>query len=174
METTISVQGTAREKRGQPARIDVLREIAQLTRGELLEKTDAAGVAAMIAALPRPEPQERRVQLWAHRRGRVFSWCCSARFGLGEKRRGVFEMRMDPTMRDITERGSEGAHRTSGSALVPSAGFRVPRKRTFLPTLLPLERAAWKEVREGGTPSPALGTSALPGSGSAITFRPFK
>ena len=63
---SISVQGTSREKRGQPAKLDVLREIAQLTRGRLMESADPAAVLAAIAALPQPEPQERRVQLWAH------------------------------------------------------------------------------------------------------------
>jgi hypothetical protein len=66
LDTVISVQGTRREKRGQPARLEVLREIAQLTRGQLVASTDPAAVIAAIAALPQPEPLERRVQLWAH------------------------------------------------------------------------------------------------------------
>jgi hypothetical protein len=33
LETKISVQGTSREKRGQPARLDVLREISRFTKG---------------------------------------------------------------------------------------------------------------------------------------------
>jgi hypothetical protein len=66
LDTVISVQGTSREKRGQPARVDVLREIAQLTRGRVLESTDPAAIVAAIAALPQAEPQERRVQIWAH------------------------------------------------------------------------------------------------------------
>jgi uncharacterized membrane protein len=66
LDTTISVQGSAREKVGQPAKPEVLREIAQLTRGKYMETTDPATVAAAIAALPQPELQERRVQLWAH------------------------------------------------------------------------------------------------------------
>jgi hypothetical protein len=66
LDTSISVQGTSREKRGQPAQVDVLREIAQLTRGRLLENADPAAVVAAVASLPQPEPQERRLQLWAH------------------------------------------------------------------------------------------------------------
>ena len=66
LDTTISVQGSPREKVGQPAKPEVLREIAQLTRGKMVESTDPAAVAALIAALPQPEPQEHRVQLWAH------------------------------------------------------------------------------------------------------------
>jgi uncharacterized membrane protein len=66
LDTTISVQGSAREKLGQPAKFDVLREVAQLTRGRMMESADPAAVIAAIAALPQPELEERRVQLWAH------------------------------------------------------------------------------------------------------------
>ena len=66
LDTVISVQGAAREKLGQPAKFDVLREIAQLTRGRMMESADPATVIAAIAALPQPELEERRVQLWAH------------------------------------------------------------------------------------------------------------
>jgi hypothetical protein len=60
------VQGTSREKRGQPARVDVLSEIAQLTRGRMMESADPANLIAAIASLPHSDLQERRVQLWAH------------------------------------------------------------------------------------------------------------
>jgi hypothetical protein len=66
LETTISVQGSAREKIGQPAKPEVLREIAQLTRGKLMENPSPATVASAIAALPQPELVEHRVQLWSH------------------------------------------------------------------------------------------------------------
>jgi uncharacterized membrane protein len=66
LDTTISVQGSAREKIGKPAKPEVLREIAQLTRGQFMEHTTPAAIAALVAALPQPELQERRVQLWAH------------------------------------------------------------------------------------------------------------
>ena len=66
LDTTISVQGSAREKVGKPAKPEVLREIAQLTNGKFMENATPASIAALIAALPQPELQERRVQLWAH------------------------------------------------------------------------------------------------------------
>jgi hypothetical protein len=66
LDTTISVQGSAREKIGKPAKPEVLREIAQLTRGKFMENATPASIASLIAALPQPELQERRVQLWAH------------------------------------------------------------------------------------------------------------
>jgi uncharacterized membrane protein len=66
LDATVSVQGVSREKIGQPARLDVLREIAQTTRGALLKDANPATVTAAIAALPQPALEERRVQLWAH------------------------------------------------------------------------------------------------------------
>jgi uncharacterized membrane protein len=66
LDTTISVQGSAREKVGKPAKPEVLREIAQLTQGIFVENSSPAFLAKAIAALPQPELQERRVQLWAH------------------------------------------------------------------------------------------------------------
>jgi hypothetical protein len=90
LEAAISVQGTSREKRGQPARFDVLREIAQLTRGHLLENADPAAVIAAIAALPQPEPQERRVQLWAHPLWAGFLVLLLGVFWAGRKAAGTF------------------------------------------------------------------------------------
>ena len=66
LDAVISVQGVSREKLGQPAKFEVLREIAQLTRGKMLESASPAGVLAAVAALPKPEVQERRILLWAH------------------------------------------------------------------------------------------------------------
>jgi len=66
LETTIPIQGTAREKRGVPARPDVLDEIAQLTRGQMLESADVATVVAAVAALPEIPPEQRRLQIWSH------------------------------------------------------------------------------------------------------------
>ena len=66
LDTVISVQGVSREKIGQPARFDVLREIAQITRGALMKNADPAAAAAAISALPEESPEERRIQLWAN------------------------------------------------------------------------------------------------------------
>lgn len=64
--TSVTVQGTTRERIGEPARHDVLDEIARLTRGELLATIDPAVIRERVAALPEPEPIERRLRLWAH------------------------------------------------------------------------------------------------------------
>ncbi len=90
LDTTISVQGTSREKLGQPARIEVLREIAQLTRGKLMESADPAAVIAAIAALPQPEALERRVQLWAHPAWAGLLIVLMGVFWVGRKAAGTF------------------------------------------------------------------------------------
>ena len=60
--------------------------------------------------------------------------------------------------------------RAPGSARFQRVGFGILPKRTFCPawsdwTCLPYSTR--QEVREGGTPSPTLGTSALPGTSAA-------
>jgi hypothetical protein len=90
LEATISVQGTRKEKRGAPARPDVLREISQLTRGQFLDTTDPAKVVAAIAALPEPEIIERRVPLWAHPAWAGALVLLLAIFWIGRKAAGVF------------------------------------------------------------------------------------
>ncbi len=90
LDTSISVQGTSREKRGQPAKLDMLREIAQLTRGKLMDNADPAAVIAAIAQLPQPEPQERRVQLWAHPAWAGLLVLLLGVFWVGRKAAGAF------------------------------------------------------------------------------------
>ncbi len=66
LETTVAVQGSALEKVGQPARFDVMEEIARISKGEFLIEPDLDLIKARIAALPEPDPIERRLRLWAH------------------------------------------------------------------------------------------------------------
>lgn len=90
LETVISVQGVSKERTGQPTRLDVLREIAQITRGKLIESADPATVAAAVAALPEPEPQERRLRLWAHPAWAAFLLLLMGGFWAGRKAAGTF------------------------------------------------------------------------------------
>jgi hypothetical protein len=66
LDTTVSVQGTRRERLGHPVRSEVLREIAQLTRGKVVDAGRTAEMAETLSALGGIEPQERRIPLWAH------------------------------------------------------------------------------------------------------------
>ena len=90
LDAVISVQGTSREKLGQPAKPEVLREIAQLTRGKMMSGASPAEVIAAIAALPQAEVQERRVQLWAHPLWAGFLVILLGIFWAGRKAAGSF------------------------------------------------------------------------------------
>ena len=90
METTISVQGTRKEKRNRPARPEVLKEIALLTRGTVIDSADPATVLAAISALPEEKLIERRLQLWAHPAWAGTLIALLAAFWIGRKAAGVF------------------------------------------------------------------------------------
>jgi hypothetical protein len=66
VQAVASVRGVSREKRGQPARLDVLGEIADITRGKLASTDEVRALLDHIAALPEPDPQIKRVRIWSH------------------------------------------------------------------------------------------------------------
>ncbi len=66
IETRLTVEGVDPERPGQPARPDVLAEIASLTRGEMFETFELGPMIERIRALPEPEPEIRRLRLWCH------------------------------------------------------------------------------------------------------------
>ena len=66
LETSFFVQGAAAERMGRPARLEVLEEIARVTRGKVIEPDKLDEVVRSLAELPDPPPSVRRVQLWCH------------------------------------------------------------------------------------------------------------
>jgi hypothetical protein len=66
LDTTLSVQNIRRERIGQPARFDVLQEIATITGGQMLPTGDLRNLTDTLAALPEPEASVRRLRLWCH------------------------------------------------------------------------------------------------------------
>ena len=66
LETSIFVQGVPGETIGDPARPDVLEEIARLTRGSGTPPHELQNVLAALAQLPDNPPEVRRLKLWAH------------------------------------------------------------------------------------------------------------
>lgn len=66
LTTNLFVQGAALERIGQPARPEVLEEIARLTRGRELKIDRLDEIIQSLATLPQPPPAVRRVQLWSH------------------------------------------------------------------------------------------------------------
>ncbi len=90
LDATLSIQGTAREKVGQPARHDVLRELASITRGQMMSLVDPAAIVKMVASLPEPELEERRVLLWAHPLWAAALLLLLCGFWIGRKMVGAF------------------------------------------------------------------------------------
>ncbi|MFN0051225.1 MAG: hypothetical protein ACKV0T_03485 [Planctomycetales bacterium] len=66
LETSFFVQGVATERLGRPARLDVLEELARVSKGKVVDVDKLDDVIRTLADLPEPPPSIRRVQLWAH------------------------------------------------------------------------------------------------------------
>ena len=90
MDSSISVQGLARERVGEPAKFYVLREIAQLTHGRMIDNADPTALTSAVAALPLPEMSERRVQIWAHPLWAGLLCLLMGVFWAGRKAAGLF------------------------------------------------------------------------------------
>lgn len=66
LETTILAQGVEIEKIGQPARPEVLEEMAKVSKGRVIQPAQLADLIQEISALPEPRPLESRIPLWSH------------------------------------------------------------------------------------------------------------
>jgi hypothetical protein len=66
LDTKISVQGLEREKIGRPANLESLGEIAAITRGKMVSADQIQDLMDAIKDLKEPEPQIKRIRLWAH------------------------------------------------------------------------------------------------------------
>jgi hypothetical protein len=66
LETTLIAQGVDIEKTGQPARPELLDEMARVSRGRSIQPAQLADLVREITALPEPRPQETRIPLWSH------------------------------------------------------------------------------------------------------------
>ena len=63
--TELNVQGTEREVIGRPARPDVLAEVANISRGEMVAPDQMRRLCDLVLQLPPPEPTVRRLQIWS-------------------------------------------------------------------------------------------------------------
>ena len=60
------VRGQQREQVGRPAQPEILREIANITRGRMGGPAELASFVSQIEALPKQTAVEQRVRLWCH------------------------------------------------------------------------------------------------------------
>jgi hypothetical protein len=66
LETSLLAQGMEIEKIGQPARPEVLEEMAKVSRGRMIQPAQLAKFIQEINALPAPRPLEKRIPLGSH------------------------------------------------------------------------------------------------------------
>jgi len=90
LETTLLAQGVEIEKIGQPARPEVLEEMARVSRGRVIQPAQLGDLVKEIHALPEPRPLESRVQLWSHWATLVALITLLGIFWTGRKLNGTF------------------------------------------------------------------------------------
>lgn len=66
LDAVLSVENIRRERLGQPARLDVLSEIASITGGKLVKTGDLRELIDTLAEIPDLEPSVKRLRLWCH------------------------------------------------------------------------------------------------------------
>ncbi len=90
LETTLVAQGVEIEKTGQPARPEILDELARVSRGRTIQPAQLTELIKEIAALPEPRPLEIRIPLWSHWATLVALILLLATFWTGRKLNGSF------------------------------------------------------------------------------------
>jgi hypothetical protein len=90
LETTILAQGVEIEKTGQPARPEVLEEMAKVSRGRIIQPAQLADLIQEITALPEPRPIENRIPLWSHWATVATLVALLGIFWIGRKLNGAF------------------------------------------------------------------------------------
>ena len=90
VETKLLAQGAELEQTGQPARPDVLQEMARISRGRMISPEQLPDLIKEITALPEPRPIENRVALWSHWATVVVLVLLLAVFWTGRKLNGAF------------------------------------------------------------------------------------
>ncbi|MCA9074050.1 MAG: FixH family protein [Planctomycetaceae bacterium] len=89
LETTLAVRNIRRERIGQPARTDVLNEIATITGGQVLQASELGQLPDTLATLPEPQASIRRLRLWCHPVWAGFLILLLGLFWTGRKLTGV-------------------------------------------------------------------------------------
>ena len=90
LETSLLAQGIEIEKTGQPARPEVLEEMAKVSRGRIIQPAQLADLIKEIKALPAPRPLEQRIQLGSHWSSLAVITSLLAAFWIGRKFSGSF------------------------------------------------------------------------------------
>ena len=90
VETKLLAQGVELEQTGQPARPEVLEEMARIARGRMISPDQLPDLIKEIDALPEPRPIENRIALWAHWSSVALVIFLLSLFWIGRKLNGAF------------------------------------------------------------------------------------
>ncbi|MGB1130272.1 MAG: hypothetical protein ACPG4K_09480 [Haloferula sp.] len=90
VETKLLAQGVELEKIGQPAKPEVLEEMARIARGRMIEPALLAELIREVQALPDPKPIENRISIWSHWLTLTLVVLLLSVFWIGRKLNGTF------------------------------------------------------------------------------------
>ncbi|MDX1680454.1 MAG: hypothetical protein R3242_06975 [Akkermansiaceae bacterium] len=90
LETKLLAQGVEIEKTGQPARPEVLKEMANIAKGRVVQPGQVSNLIKDINALPEPRPMESRVPLWSYWPVLIAMVVLLGLFWVGRKLNGAF------------------------------------------------------------------------------------
>ncbi len=90
VETTLFAQGVEIDKTGQPARPEVLEEMAKVSKGRVIQPNQLADLVKQINALPEPRPLQNRIPLWSDWRVLTSLIGLLGLFWTGRKLNGTF------------------------------------------------------------------------------------
>ncbi|HET6196685.1 MAG TPA: hypothetical protein VFE12_13060 [Acetobacteraceae bacterium] len=66
LDTEIQVAARERERKGMPARPEIVEELVRVTGGKIVTEANTSDVLDSILSLPEPAPVERRFLLWSN------------------------------------------------------------------------------------------------------------
>ncbi|MCW1913857.1 hypothetical protein OJ996_09745 [Luteolibacter sp. GHJ8] len=90
IETKLLAQGVELEQTGQPARPEVLAEMARIAKGRMITPDQLPELIKEIEALPEPRPIENRLPLWSHWASVALVILLMSVFWTGRKLNGAF------------------------------------------------------------------------------------
>ena len=90
LSTVILAQDEVIEKLGQPAKPEVLSELASISRGKVAVADDLEGLLKDLQLLPTPRPQVIPLRLWAHPIAAILLIVLLGLFWTGRKLNGTF------------------------------------------------------------------------------------
>ncbi len=90
VETKLLAQGIELEQSGQPARPEVLAEMARIAKGRMIGPEQLPDLIKEIESLPEPRPIENRLPLWSHWASVALVVFLLSLFWIGRKLNGTF------------------------------------------------------------------------------------